>query len=144
MSTCFIINRDIALRNCIITQESIVKLTSIALCKDKHANEYFKHNNKMIPLRHLAPEILLQSSFSTASDVYACGMAVWEIMNSGALPFDAISNDDLFQMTQYKSVDYGVLFGNDKIPSELQTTLVSFIYIIIIDESRVELGSRLS
>lgn len=110
-----------------------MKLTSIALCKDKHANEYFKHNNKMIPLRHLAPEILLQSSFTTASDVYACGMAVWEVMNSGAiLPFDAISNDDLFQMTQYKSVDYGVLFGNDKIPSELQKTLVSFIFIIII------------
>lgn len=102
-----------------------MKLTSIALCKDKHANEYFKHNNKMIPLRHLAPEILLQSSFTTASDVYACGMAVWEVMNSGALPFDAISNDDLFQMTQYKSVEYGVLFGNDKIPSELQKTLVS-------------------
>lgn len=121
----FYSRRDVALRNCTITQESIVKLSSVALCKDKHANEYFKHNNKMIPLRHLAPEILQPSSFSTASDVFACGIAIWEVMNFGALPFDSISNDELFQMTQNKSVDYGSLLANDKIPSELQKTLVS-------------------
>ena len=79
----------------------------------------------MIPLRHLAPEVVLQSSsFSTASDVFACGFVIWEVMNSGALPFDTISNDELFQMTQNKSLDYGLLFANDKIPRELQKTLV--------------------
>lgn len=125
--TCkFISRRDVALRNCIITQESIIKLSSIALCKDKHANEYFKHNNKMIALRHLAPELLASStSFSTASDVFACGVAVWEVMNCGALPFGAIGNDELFQMLQNKSIDYGLLFENDKVPSELQKVLVS-------------------
>lgn len=117
--------RDIALRNCIITQESIVKLSSFALSKDKHANEYFKQNNKMIPLRHIAPEILQSSSFSTASDVFSCGIAIWEVMNFGALPYDTISNDELFQMTQNNSVDYGSLLTNEKIPSELQKTLVS-------------------
>lgn len=125
--TCKIsIHRDVALRNCIITQDSIIKLSSIALCKDKHANEYFKHNNKMIPLRHLAPELLASSSsFSTASDVFACGVAIWEVMNGGALPFGAIANDELFQMLENKSIDYGLLFENDKVPSELQKTLVS-------------------
>lgn len=103
-----------------------MKLSSVALCKDKHANEYFKHNNKMIPLRHLAPEILQSSpsSFSTASDVFACGIAIWEVMNSGALPFDSLSKDELFPMVQNMSVDYGLLFVNDKTPSELQKTLV--------------------
>lgn len=117
-------HRDIALRNCIVTRESTVKLSSVALCKDKHANEYFKHNNKMIPLRHLAPEILQSSSFSTASDVFACGVTIWEVVNLGALPFESTGNDELFQMLQNKSIDYGQLFGSDKIPSELQETLV--------------------
>lgn len=101
-----------------------MKLSSVALCKDKHANEYFKHNNKMIPLRHLAPEILQSSSFSTASDVFACGVTIWEVINLGALPFESTGNDELFQMLQDKSIDYGQLFGSDKIPSELQETLV--------------------
>lgn len=117
--------RDIALRNCIITSESVVKLSTIALCKDKHANEYFKHNNKMIPLRHLAPETLQSSSFSTATDVFACGVAIWEVLNCGALPFEATSNDDFFQTLHNKTVDYKTLFENDKVPSELQKTLVS-------------------
>lgn len=116
--------RDIALRNCIVTRESIVKLSSISLCKDKHANEYFKHNNKMIPLRHLAPEVLQSSSFSTASDVFACGVTIWEVINLGALPFESTGNEELLQMLQNKSIDYGQLFGSDKIPSELQETLV--------------------
>jgi len=118
-------HRDVALRNCIITQESIVKLSSVALCKDKHANEYFKHNNKMIPLRHLAPEVLDSSSFSTASDVFACAIAIWEVMSFGALPFESISNDELIQMAQNKSIDYGSLLVNDKIPNEMQETLLN-------------------
>lgn len=80
----------------------------------------------MIPLRHLAPEALqVSTSFSTASDVFACGVAIWEVMNVGALlPFDAIANDDLFQMLQNKSIDYGLMFENDKVPSEMKKTLV--------------------
>jgi len=103
-----------------------VKLSSISLCKDKHANEYFKHNNKMIPLRHLAPEILQSTSFSTATDVFACGMTIWEVINRGALPFASVANDELLQMLQNKSIDYGTLFENDKLP-KLKKTLVSGI-----------------
>lgn len=79
----------------------------------------------MIPLRHLAPETLLLSSFSTATDVFACGITIWEVLNSGALPFESIVNEQLFESLQSKSIDYGQLFGSDKIPSELQKTLVS-------------------
>jgi serine/threonine protein kinase len=98
-------------------------LSSIALCKDKHANEYFKHNGKMIPLRHLAPEVLKTFTFSTASDIFACGLTIWEVFNFGALPFDNISNEEFLQMVQNNSVDYGKLFETG-MPSEIQKTLV--------------------
>jgi serine/threonine protein kinase len=77
----------------------------------------------MIPLRHLAPEVLKTSSFSTASDIYSCGFAIWEVVNSGALPFGAIGNEEFFQMLQNKSIDYGSIMS-DKMPSDLQKTLV--------------------
>jgi serine/threonine protein kinase len=99
-------------------------LSSIALCKDKHANEYFKHNGKMIPLRHLAPEVLKTNIFSTASDVFACGVTIWEVFNFGALPFASIANEEFLQMLQNNSVDYGKLFETGGMPSELQKTLV--------------------
>jgi serine/threonine protein kinase len=120
---CFNLHRDVALRNCIITKDLVVKLSSISLCKDKHANEYFKHNNKNVPLRHLAPEILQSSTFSTASDVFACGTTLWEVVNCGALPFGALANDELFQKLQTQAVDYESLFENDKLP-KLKKTLV--------------------
>lgn len=101
----------------------MVKLSSISLCKDKHANEYFKHNNKNVPLRHLAPEIFQSSCFSTASDIFACGIAIWEIIHCGALPFGEIANDELFKMMQSKTIDYETLFENDKVP-KLKKTLV--------------------
>lgn len=78
----------------------------------------------MIPLRHLAPELLKSSSFSTASDVFSCGVTIWEVMNFGALPFETIGNEEFLQMLQNNSVDYGKIFENDKVPSELQKTLV--------------------
>lgn len=78
----------------------------------------------MIPLRHLAPEVLKSSSFSTASDVFSCGVTIWEIINFGKLPFESVGNEEFLQMLQNNSVDYGKLFENDKMPSELQKTLV--------------------
>lgn len=83
----------------------------------------------MIPLRHLAPEVLQSSSFSTASDVFACAVAVWEAFNCGALPFEATGNEEFIQMLQSNTIDYGQLFGNEKIPNELKETLVSKIEI---------------
>lgn len=78
----------------------------------------------MIALRHLAPEVLKSSSFSTASDVFACSVTIWEVMNFGALPFESVGNEEFLQMLQNDSVDYGKLLENDKMPSELQKTLV--------------------
>lgn len=81
----------------------------------------------MIPLRHLAPEILQSSSFSTASDVFACAVTIWEVIKCGALLFEATGNEEFFQMLQNKLVDYGQLFSDDddKIPKDFQETLVS-------------------
>ncbi|CRL01259.1 CLUMA_CG014489, isoform A [Clunio marinus] len=117
-------HRDIALRNCIITHDSIVKLSTISLCKDKHANEYFKQNNKMIPLSHLAPEVIESSLYSTASDVYALGITLWEILNEGLFPFENITGDEFLQLKQNNSVDYQSLFNNEKVPKELQKVLL--------------------
>jgi len=105
----------------------VVKLSSIALCKDKHSIEYTKaEGGRIISIRHQAPEILLHSStHTTASDIYSCAIAIWEILNVGALPFDGIANEEFLQLMESNRLDYEQLFMNGKITSDLKISLVS-------------------
>lgn len=126
----FRFRRDIALRNCVISSNSnnlVVKLSSIALCKDKHSTEYLrKEGGRIISIRHQAPEILLRSAnHTTSSDIYSCAIAIWEILNVGSrLPFDGIANDDFLQLVESNNVDYESLFTDDKIPLAVKNLLV--------------------
>lgn len=101
--------RDIALRNCIIV-DNIAKLTMVSLSQDKHASEYFKIKEFVAPLRHMAPEILENLTFTTASDIYACGITIWEILTYGQhVPFQSMDNNEFFEKLQTKSLDYNYL-----------------------------------
>jgi hypothetical protein len=99
----------------------------VSLCKDTHAKEYYKIKNFSLPLRHVAPEILNNFSFTLPSDVFACAMTIWEILNHGRLiPFENLNNDDLYSMMKSQSIDYKQLIGmeNSKVPSEIGDILV--------------------
>lgn len=116
------------MRNCVISSNNlIIKLSCIALCKDKHSTEYLrKEVGRVVSIKHQAPEILLRSSsYTTASDIYSCAIAIWEILNVGSLPFNGIVNDDFLQLVDSNKVDYESLFTDDKIPFELKTLLVN-------------------
>jgi serine/threonine protein kinase len=74
----------------------------------------------------LAPEILDSFTYSENSDIYSCGLCLWEVLHRGEALFGFIgSNDDFFKKLQQKSIDYSPLLEGDTIPSELQKTLVS-------------------
>jgi serine/threonine protein kinase len=120
---CVSFDRDVAIRNCIITRDGVIKLSTIA---SNNANEYYKYNDQFLPLRHLAPEILDSFTYSEHSDIYSCGVTFWEVLHLGETPFAFIaSNEDFFKKLQQKSVDYAPLLEGDAIPSELQKALVS-------------------
>lgn len=117
------------MRNCVISSNKLtVKLSSIALCKDKHGSEYIRRNNaavggegyRLIAFRHSAPEVLLQTStYTTPSDVYSCAIAIWEILNVGeCVPFEGIDGEEFVQLVASKKLDYEKLFANEKIRNE--------------------------
>lgn len=117
-------NRDIALRNCVISSNKLtIKLSSIALCKDKHSADYMRKDNaagggyRLFAFRHSAPEILLQQSgYTTSSDVYSCAIAIWEILNRGeCAPFDGIDSEEFVQLMATQKLDYGKIFAIEKL-----------------------------
>lgn len=126
---CFFICSDIALNNCIISKDTI-KLSSTAL---HNTTEYYKFNHRLIRIRHLAPEVLDNFVYSTHSDIYACGITMWQVITKGiAVPFEAISNEEFFQSLQTKSIDHAPLLKHNDVPIIMQNILVSTQYKMMI------------
>ncbi|GBP29174.1 Inactive tyrosine-protein kinase 7 [Eumeta japonica] len=72
-------HRDIAARNCMITSKLHLKLSLPALTRGPHTHEYYKLHDQVIPLRWLPAEAVLESDYSTKSDVYMFAATVWEV-----------------------------------------------------------------
>ena len=52
--------------------------------------------SQAVPVRWMAPETLRQMKFSTASDVWAYGVTIWEIYTFGKKPYSLIPrNEDI-------------------------------------------------
>lgn len=104
----------------------------ISLSQDKHASEYFKINEFVAPLRHMAPEILENFTFTSSSDVYACGITIWEILTYGQhIPFQSMDNNQFFEALRSQALDYKHLLKQvDCIFKEIEHILVTNIIII--------------
>ncbi|GBG33887.1 Protein kinase, putative [Hondaea fermentalgiana] len=80
-----VVHRDIAARNFLLDSRGIVKVCDFGLAKIKpsHRNGSLEHSagasRRVNPLRWAAPESLRDHEYSAASDVYMCGVFLWEL-----------------------------------------------------------------
>ena len=51
----------------------------------------------MVAIKWTAPEGVLGASYSSASDVWSCGVTMWEVFSKGANPWSGLSNEDAFR-----------------------------------------------
>jgi len=59
---------------------------------------YVKKTKGRLPLKWMAIESIISREFTTASDVWAYGVALWEIGTLGGFPYPTIPNQDLLMM----------------------------------------------
>ena len=97
-------HRDIATRNVILYEKNLtVKLTDVAVFVDKYALDYYNG----LPIRWMGPESVVRTEFSVASDVYAFGVCLWEILTlCKCRPFAEYSDEDLISAV-YAHMDDG-------------------------------------
>lgn len=85
-------HKDLALRNCIIGHDNVVKVTiDTELAKARYPEAY----STGIPIRWMSPESLFTNTFTTYSDIWSYGVVLWELITMGEVPYSPIDDDAL-------------------------------------------------
>ncbi|CAL1596691.1 unnamed protein product [Knipowitschia caucasica] len=91
-----LVHRDLAARNVLVKSPNHVKITDFGLAKLLTANESEYHaDGGKVPIKWMALESILQSTYTHQSDVWSYGVTVWELMTFGSRPYDGISAPEI-------------------------------------------------
>ena len=85
-----VVHRDLGVRNVFVGEESVLKLGDFGLARVIPIGEttWRMKNPAKLPIRYISPEAFEQKTFSQASDVWAFGITMWEIMTYADTPYD--------------------------------------------------------
>ncbi|XP_028824829.1 serine/threonine-protein kinase LMTK1 isoform X2 [Denticeps clupeoides] len=89
------IHGDLALRNCLLTSDMMVKIGDYGLSHNKYKEDYFITSDQTwVPLRWIAPELidevhgnLLMVEQSKPSNIWSLGVTIWELFELGNQPY---------------------------------------------------------
>lgn len=91
------VHRDLACRNCLVNAQRVVKLGDFGMTRSTYESDYYRFNRKaMLPIRWMAPESLGSGMFTSASDVWAFGVVVYEIITFGSYLYQGLTNEQVF------------------------------------------------
>lgn len=86
LSGIHVVHGDLACRNVYLDQNFNVKVADFGIVANGHREVIYVNG---LPIRWFAPEVLTDHAFSTASDIWAFGVTVWEIITLGSCPVHA-------------------------------------------------------
>jgi len=96
-----VLHKDIAARNCWLDENFCLKLADCALSRDLFPNDYVcLANNENQPVYWMSIESLRQNKFNVRTDVWSCGVFIWECFTLAMQPFEGI---DAFDLVDYLS-----------------------------------------
>ena len=96
------VHKDLALRNCCICQDGVVKITYFGLGPGLYPEAYCRIDKADLPIRWMPPEAVTSKHFTSMSDVWSFGVTVWEIFTYGDLPFANWSNEELLDLLVHR------------------------------------------
>ncbi|CAG7829131.1 unnamed protein product [Allacma fusca] len=83
-----VIHGDLAARNILMKSLFHVKITDFGLSRQLlNTDSYVKKQQGLIPWRYMALEALRDFTFTSKSDVWSCGVTLWEIFTLGTTPY---------------------------------------------------------
>lgn len=93
------IHRDLAARNVLLGLHCNVKITDFGLSRQLEENsDYYRSvNHHILPVKWMAPECLDGRVFTTANDIWAYGVVLWEIFSLAKTPFKRETTADVLK-----------------------------------------------
>uniref|UniRef100_A0A674MHT4 receptor protein-tyrosine kinase n=1 Tax=Takifugu rubripes TaxID=31033 RepID=A0A674MHT4_TAKRU len=78
LSSLNFVHRDLATRNCL----RHIKIADFGMSRNLYAGDYYRIQGRaVLPIRWMAWECILMGKFTTASDVWAFGVTLWEMLS---------------------------------------------------------------
>ncbi|XP_065897347.1 uncharacterized protein [Dysidea avara] len=91
-----IIHRDLACRNVLVGEGKRLKVSDFGLARSlAYSSVYTKSTDGKLPIRWMAPESILDRTFTHQSDVWAFGITLWEICTLGGYPYPSLGNGEI-------------------------------------------------
>ena len=100
-----IMHRDLKPGNIMITQRGFVKLMDFGIARLEHAERMTRQNSVIGTLEYLSPELIKGGVPSQASDLYALGVMLHEML-TGQTVFDASSEASLMYQIAHKQPSF--------------------------------------
>ncbi|KAM4697763.1 serine/threonine-protein kinase LMTK2 [Rhinophrynus dorsalis] len=96
------VHSDLALRNCFVTCDLTIKIGDYGIGISKYMEDYMKINEKLIPVRWTAPELitsfderLFVADQTKPSNIWSLGVTLWELFDSPATPYAEMSDSEV-------------------------------------------------
>jgi len=115
----YIIHRDVAARNFLVSRHKSVKLADFGRARHVHDDCYQASRSELVVVKWASPEVLLRSRYSTGSDLWAGAVTMWEVLTRGQRPYGGLSAE---QCAVYV-LNGGRLERPDDCPSHLYSAL---------------------
>lgn len=96
-----LIHRDLAARNILVFNKNKVKISDFGLSRALGVGkDYYKTNfnvNLKLPIAWCSPECVNYLKFTSASDVWAYGVCLWEMFSYGFQPWPAFTGQQILE-----------------------------------------------
>jgi eukaryotic-like serine/threonine-protein kinase len=120
-----IFHRDIKPANIMITPEGMVKLMDFGIAKMAGEQKLTQVNKIVGTVEFMAPELIQGNDASASSDIYAAGIAMYELL-AGKLPFEGETDFNLMQAILKQKITQPLKF-NAAIPKALSDIVMKAI-----------------
>ena len=109
------IHRDLATRNCLVSDNLCVKLADFGLTRKLESDFYKGLENEAIAIRWMPLEAISNNMFTVSSDVWSFGVVLWEVFSFALQPYYGLTHEQVIHYIK----DGKILSIPDNTPAEV-------------------------